>query len=170
MLSQPDDCYCVLLHALVPKGPPREAEGGPEPRLVLFSAYVQHHTISTHLQQIQRSSVGPVQALLGRLFGSSEARQGRGEGQRDRIWMNGPGDVGRAEVAVAHLPSSSSSIKSTAHVQQSLLQQGLQASPSVVQQVSSGAAQDSSANLQCALMSLALPVGTLATQLLSALT
>ncbi|KAG2486926.1 hypothetical protein HYH03_014425 [Edaphochlamys debaryana] len=79
-----------------------------ERRASLFSAYVTREQVAEYLAA--RAAAAPQPSLLQRFFGSGRARPGSGNPgsgsggtRRERVVMNGPGGVGRAEVAAAAL-------------------------------------------------------------------
>jgi hypothetical protein len=186
VLSQPDDCYCVLLHAVLPQagtskglrmmdedahlqgqqqaqsGSPSRQEG--QVSLVLFSAYVLAGAIWNHLHQQKAQNPGSGLGWLGRMF-NPKAGGGSERVQRDRIWMNGPNGVGKAEVAVARMGCEPQHQGEPAHMQEGPRSA---AGTQPVGRHLHQAPPKGSMMLQCGLMSLSLPVASLANQLLGA--
>lgn len=177
VISDVEDCYCVIMHALLPEaGPPdREQQSAesvgvgtttapalsqqaPRPqRLVLFSGYVTHWQVAGHLQ-LRRS---PLTKLLG-----AEDRR--------KVLMAGPGGMGHAEVAVTQQQQGSATYSSRKGPLQTVL--GAFAAVFIEEPGPGSTAQASAASpgvpgekLQCALMSMQLPVGKLALSLLDAM-
>ena len=123
VVSDPEDVYCVILHALTPDrgeahvgtvgasssreerqqptggmSSPSETpgeEGTGHSRMTLFSGYVSYGQVSEHIRQsgqlLPRSLPPWFRGLMG---------QGRAVNGREKILMAGPGGVGQAEVAV----------------------------------------------------------------------
>jgi len=173
VLSDGEDCYCVLMHAHTHSRQPAESSstqltdspqglrtsseatpsaGVPTYRtqtITLFSGWVSYEQMSQHLHK--RSVAAPIKGFFGRLL--SRAFDGD-PSSRDKLFMAGPGGVGRAEVAITKLFGAAA-----AQQHPSLAaQEQLQSPPSmdaVKQQY-----------LQCALMSLSLPVDYLARNIL----
>jgi hypothetical protein len=140
-LVEPRDCFTVLLHADAARSWGSDG-GGAAPRAGLFSGYASH---------------AQVVAALGPRLEGSPLRQllGGGGGAPRRVWMRGPGGVGGAEVAVSPAPRAVAG----------------GASPMGLFLRRRGAARGSAAppRLECALETLAVPVGALAEGILAAL-
>ncbi|KAJ9527480.1 hypothetical protein QJQ45_025802 [Haematococcus lacustris] len=164
VLRHADDCYCVLLHALLPAQCNTDAvaalgsDTAGHSRLVLFSAYVVHRAVQEHLQAMQQQDqhtrpvlprllAAMVKAVAGAARKPDSRQAGVPAGQQGmQCTMNGPGGVGRAEVAVTVMPQAAGS------------EQG----------GSSWDSEQGTMSLRCALMTLRLPVHVVADNILSA--
>ena len=123
VVADPEDVYCVILHALIPArgevqtevaaegstvekkpGEMREvavascsaASSSAPSHTVLFSGYVTYDQVHTHVQQ---SSQMQFKSLLSSLLGGRQSSSA----SREKILMAGPGGMGQAEVAVQKL-------------------------------------------------------------------
>ncbi|KAF5841896.1 hypothetical protein DUNSADRAFT_10333 [Dunaliella salina] len=153
VIEHPDDAFCVLLHAqphlaassCTSSEQPRE----PQQRIQLFSGYVTQQQVAAYL-----SSGGELDIH-----------------SRNRVVMNGPGGVGRSEVAVARIsdeaPRQGPTAKSSQQSQPltDFFQKGVRTAMRFLG--GAGGEAGLSNKLQCALLTVVLPVDVLARTIVS---
>mmetsp|Transcript_12782 Transcript_12782/g.34850 ORF Transcript_12782/g.34850 Transcript_12782/m.34850 type:complete len:349 (+) Transcript_12782:64-1110(+) len=150
VIEHPDDAFCVLLHAqphsVAASRPSPDQLQRPQQRIQLFSGYVTQRQVAAYL-----SSGGELDTRC-----------------RNRVVMNGPGGVGRSEVAVARVSDVPSrqgpTAKSHQHQQNLPLTEFFQKGVRTAMRFlgTPGGEVGLSNKLQCALLTVILPVDALA--------
>ncbi len=152
VLHNPDDCFCVVLKALFP------TQTGHAPS-VLFSGYVVLQQIRTYLaDKLAARSNALIPTLLRKLLAPSSQGPSGPALQWHSVCMRGPGGVGLADVAVCRVSASAARLQTDASEKGDSGNGALQGSKQ---------GDSSSQSLQCALVSLSMPVGALARDILS---
>ncbi|GAX75513.1 hypothetical protein CEUSTIGMA_g2956.t1 [Chlamydomonas eustigma] len=179
VMSHKEDCYCVLLHTshtptLDKNDPQSRAETSPVQgldsgasvsltsesmqKMVLFSGYVTYSQVHSLLDARSKQAQADIGSMFRRLFGRKPVQDAS---PKERVQMTGPGGVGQAEVAVQQLQVEAAS--STTGTSDGDLQPA-------DEDGKTGGVDRATSGLQCALMSMWLPIDKLAAYVVESLT